>query len=407
MKQKLINWMFILKIFFTICIECFKFILFFGNYEFIDNLLKKLVNCNLLFVKIYQSISTNSLVLNEKYINILRKYTDNVPYETKNRDIKIIKNAGFDINETKLINSGTIAAVYKSTYKNVPVVIKIKKDNIFLKEEIKKMEFICYLLSYIPFFNCLNINKIILTNKDIILNQLDFNKEIQNAITMKKIHSRINYVKIPYVYEEFTKKNNDLIVMEYLNGKTIYDIDKNDKEKYSELFAQFGIKSLLYDGIYHADMHPGNIIFMKQNENLILGVIDFGIINHLSKNEQNEFFNFFRFINNKFNLASHIFEKLSYCTIKNKEIIESDKEKLLYQLQEIVDVFKNKMTIHEIYNISKLLKNYHYKLQDYFYKLLLGLISSESTINYLTNDKNNLVLLNKTFEKMLGNIKIE
>ena len=62
--------------------------------------------------------------------------------------------------------------------------------------------------------------------------------------------------------------------------------------------SRFNIKSVFYDSLYHADLHSGNIIFMKEkdhqgiNDILKIGVIDYGIIGKLTREEQNIFFTF-------------------------------------------------------------------------------------------------------------------
>ena len=392
---------FLINVFKTFSLQSLYYIFNLGNYNFLDNLAYELTRCNILFVKLYQSLAGNTEVFNDKWISVFKKYINNVPYTTQNNDYKIIKQLGFETHDTKLINSGTIAVVYKTIYKNKDVIVKIKRNNLFLQEEIEKLELICNIISKFPYIKHLNLNNIINFNKESILNQLDFSKEVSNMKTMYKIHSRINYVKIPFVYEEFSNINKDVIVMEYLHGKTIYDIDANDKKEYANLFAQFGIKSLLFDGIYHADAHPGNIIFMKNNDQLVLGIIDFGLVNHLTKEEQNQYYLFYKHLDNKFELAKHIFNNL--CETK-KSITNENLEKLLYELREIVNIFNKKMTINEIYKINKILARYNSKLKDFFYKLLLGLSTCEGTMIYLTNTQENLKLLHEVYKKMTKNL---
>lgn len=99
--------------------------------------------------------------------------------------------------------------------------------------------------------------------------------------------------------------------MERIVGKTIYEVEHEDKDIYAKLLAQFNFKSVYYDAVYHGDIHPGNIFFIKElksesdcnsddddddcddddsNEekksmyNYRIGLIDFGIIGVLKKN---------------------------------------------------------------------------------------------------------------------------
>jgi len=78
--------------------------------------------------------------------------------------------------------------------------------------------------------------------------------------------------------------------MERLIGNNIQDISINTRlyEQYILLLFKLTIKSLLYDGCYHGDLHTGNILFLTEEEPKI-GLIDFGIIGKISRKSQNNF----------------------------------------------------------------------------------------------------------------------
>ena len=51
--------------------------------------------------------------------------------------------------------------------------------------------------------------------------------------------------------------------MDYIKGDRLVDILPEDKEIYCEILAKFSIKCIFFDGVYHGDMHQGNLIFLK------------------------------------------------------------------------------------------------------------------------------------------------
>jgi predicted unusual protein kinase regulating ubiquinone biosynthesis (AarF/ABC1/UbiB family) len=55
-----------------------------------------------------------------------------------------------------------------------------------------------------------------------ILEQTNFLTELDNMATVKNNCVNLKYVKIPYALEEVTKKYNNVIVMEYIDGLTLY-----------------------------------------------------------------------------------------------------------------------------------------------------------------------------------------
>ena len=76
-------------------------------------------------------------------------------------------------------------------------------------------------------------------------------------------NKNIGYAVIPHVYEEFTKQNNDIIVMECLEGMKLQDISDEDKDEFSYLLAKFGAKCILYDRLYHAGFTSRQYLISK------------------------------------------------------------------------------------------------------------------------------------------------
>ena len=88
-----------------------------------------------------------------------------------------------------------------------------------------------------------------------MMEQLDFNHEVENIKDMYEKNKYIDYVVVPKVYEEYTELNNDMIVMDYIDGIKLSDVMDKDKDVYSYLLAKFGIKCVLFDRLYHGDLH--------------------------------------------------------------------------------------------------------------------------------------------------------
>jgi predicted unusual protein kinase regulating ubiquinone biosynthesis (AarF/ABC1/UbiB family) len=116
----------------------------------------------------------------------------------------------------------------------------------------------------------------------------------------------INYIKIPNVKKEFMKYSNDIIVMEYIQGITVSNVLEEDKTEFSKLLIKFTYINLLIYGAMHADLHAGNVLFIK-NENVDqsaslktrrtpkyqLGVIDFGILIRIGEEFKNQMYDLF------------------------------------------------------------------------------------------------------------------
>ena len=278
--------------------ETIKYYLFRTN--IIKNVAYKLAKVNILCVKIFQAISLNI----DKSINDeLIKYTDQVPYSIE-EDIDfenlmdLVSQEGLYIDINKPYASGMISIVYKALVQqpkeNSPKykIIKVKRKNIERKldESIKNMMFLIKVISFFhSFLSSFNFN---IENIDLIKEQLDFNKEIQNMIEMKEIYKNNTYIKIPEVY---TQQYPDMILMEYIEGTSVSNIDSLDYEIYAKQLFTFIFSSLLIKGTIHGDLHCGNILFIKEdnreNEETIykLGIIDFGLVYKLDEQFKNKF----------------------------------------------------------------------------------------------------------------------
>ena len=301
---------------FQICsifmVETIKYNLFGTN--IVKNLTYKLAKVNILCVKIFQAISLN---INKSINDELIKYTDHVPYSFyKDIDfdtlIDITSQEGLYIDIDKPIASGMISIVYKALLQkpeeNEPQykIIKIKRKNIEQKldESIKNMEFLIKaftgFISFLSYFNPnlqindFNIGVELHKNIDLIKEQLDFNKEVDNMKDMKELYKNNDYIKIPEVFENITKQYPNIILMEYIDGITVSNVEESDYEIYAKQVFTFSFSSLLIKGTIHGDLHPGNILFIKEkreNDRPIykLGIIDFGLVYKLDEQFKNKF----------------------------------------------------------------------------------------------------------------------
>jgi predicted unusual protein kinase regulating ubiquinone biosynthesis (AarF/ABC1/UbiB family) len=84
--------------------------------------------------------------------------------------------------------------------------------------------------------------------------------------------------------------------MEYIDGMKITEIDPEDYDQFGKVLAAFNANAAFCSSIYHGDLHPGNILFIKEQRmrpeddscNTIykIGILDFGIIGRLSREDQ-------------------------------------------------------------------------------------------------------------------------
>jgi len=330
--------LFLIKVFYVISLEFAMYCIYRDYYNFINRITHNLARINILYVKVFQAIVSNNHFIDEKTNNEIIKFTDNAPWDysdTRFAELTNIRNDfHIDLDNgmyEKPINSGMISLVFKGKYKKEgqegykKIVIKMKRNNIEakLKEAIENLYFFVNIFNLIPQFKKYQISEIIKKNISIIKDQTNFAKEIQNMIRIKDNCKNLKYVVIPEVYQEVTDKYPNFIVMEFIEGMKINEIEENDYIAFLKQIIKFGIVTTLIQGFTHGDLHAGNIFFIKDEESsnkkysYKIGLIDFGIMYELNSSFKNMLFDI---INNLFTVSP----KETAIKLMNSKLIEPE-----------------------------------------------------------------------------------
>lgn len=289
------NVFFLIQIGFIVFLECMYY-LYYGNFDyFVDGLTSNLISVNILYVKMFQAIAFNngfiSDALNEKMV----KYTDSVPWNESEIDLNTLLQIQDEFNvviDTTLthgcivpVNSGMISLVFHAhSSNNRHLIVKIKRKNIerTINESIERLVFFIYFLSFIPIVKRYRISEIIERNLNLIRQQLNFNDEVTNMCRMKENCVNLGYIKIPEVERNITLRYPNVIVMERLYGAKIGDVEEKDQIEFAKHVVRFGAVTTIIHGFTHGDLHPGNILFIKDPMDAIythkIGIVDFGIV---------------------------------------------------------------------------------------------------------------------------------
>lgn len=391
----------IIKLIINIIFEIFCYIFKYKNYDdFIISLVRRIAEYNIIFIKIFQWIWINNNKQYNHYItpkieNELCSYTNNTPFDDDDFDYKSLLNVFliaeknsdvFKLDSLEPINSGTISLVFKGKLNNKDIVIKILRKNIKDKIEnginfLIKLENIIY---YIPFVNYYVSTKIFEKNKSYIYNQINFINESENLSLFYKKFKNNKIIKIPMPYNHYTMSNNNVILMDYINGKYLNELNVNELDNFFMPFCKFIVSCIFYKKYIHCDLHQGNILFFTEmiNDKIIykVGILDFGMVTKLNINEidfmymlfngvfNNKFKEFIDFIKNSTNLPNifDYYDKVNDC-METLEKLFNDK-KLFYEIN------KTNVFIDNIYTFLNILKKYNCKLSSRYNFFVLSLI---------------------------------
>jgi predicted unusual protein kinase regulating ubiquinone biosynthesis (AarF/ABC1/UbiB family) len=363
--------------------------------ELIKKISKKLEQENIVYLKIFQALSLDKDLLTNDEQEFLLKYTDNVPYKTNEIDYDLLHKleAEFSITlKSKIpINCGIVGLVFEGIdLSNNKVIIKMLKKDIYERftNVFDELLYISYMSQYIPYINSLKITKLLIDNEQILLNQMNFMKELEAIeIFSEKYKNNKEYV-FPKVYRHITEKYNKLLVMENISGlkyKDIENMSETIKEEFAYVLNKFGILGILYHSVIHCDLHSGNVFFYINNETTStnnevikykLGIIDFGICAFPNKKNQNAYY---VFLNSIFcNQDYSNIEKLLYTIIQEKDALNNlnatTKQEFINETIKCFQVnIKDDISTQLLIDASKLFNKYNFNFTEEFNKVILSL----------------------------------
>ena len=390
----------------------------------IIDLSKRLATKNMMYVKIFQAFATNRNIVSPELNQFFSEYTDNVSYTSDEYDINELKEIEAQsveceprlplriVNNYTPIKSGLMSLIFKAYIgpgDDTPVVIKYLRKNISrnFNSSMNNLVMFAKITSYFPYLRTLNIENLVLQNIVSLKDQVCFRKELANITTYYNRWKNYEFVKIPKPYHDYTEKiNPDIVVMEYIDGMKITEIDPEDYDPFGRVLAAFNANAAFCSSIYHGDLHPGNILFIKDRRDSTkngdgdpafiykIGILDFGIIGRLSYEDQEILFKALKYIyQRKFN---HIIEliisqdlseiananntttsRVSIPT-KNTERYNNLREELKRVLVAYTTPEIKFFGVSEIYEINYILNNYGMMFKRSLYRLFITVAIMDS-----------------------------
>ena len=112
--------------------------------------------------------------------------------------------------------------------------------------------------------------------------ELDFMQEAEHAERFAKNFEGDARVRFPKVYRKASGKR--VLTLEFLDGRRLTDaIAAGVDGKYiATTSVGVVIKMIFEDGFFHADPHPGNILVLGPPESPTIGLLDLGLVGHLT-----------------------------------------------------------------------------------------------------------------------------
>lgn len=254
------------------------------------------------FVKVGQVMSTRPDVLPEEITRPLTRLQDSVaPFDVNLIPGIIEQQTGMGVDDlfsefdTHPISAASVAHVHKATLHDGRVVaVKIRRPGLLRKVRYDLLVlkiFADFLNLFIPGLHLVSLPEMIDEFGAQIYKQLDFRKEAANNRRFAENFSADEGVRVPALIDELC--TDALLVMEFIEGLLQvgnHEMSTEQRRRAAVVAAHTFFQMIYGDGFIHADMHPGNVFFLKDGTFVLL---DLGLVAELAESDFRDNSDFF------------------------------------------------------------------------------------------------------------------
>ena len=239
------------------------------------------------FAKLGQMLSTRPDLLPPEFVEELSTLQDQVPPLTEDQVVRVMEQElgvpwedVFESIGARPMAAGTIAQVHRATMADGQrVVIKVQRPNarqdIMRDLGLLKM-FAEKTAERQAFRSVVDMGAIFEHLSGSLQRELDFRQEANNIEKMRQVLAPYSRLDVPKVFSEYSTER--LLVLEEIQGGPIRDapLGQARKEAARQLLESY-YRQILTDGFFHADPHPGNLMWWNDK----IYFLDFGMVGEI------------------------------------------------------------------------------------------------------------------------------
>lgn len=238
------------------------------------------------FIKAGQLLSTRPDLVSPAYIKELQQLQDNVPPEPFLVAKKTVEAAiqqpieeVFSSFDQHPFASASIGQTYHAQLTDgTKVVVKVQHHNVpeLVRTDLSLFDKALRILKIVPTGkSAINIDRAYQELRKSLLNEIDTKLEASNGAEFYRLNNGDGIIRVPKVYPQYSGQG--VLVNQAMNGKSIkhylaQPLSEDEQQRQAqqkerhylakELVRNF-IKQVFDDHYFHADPHPGNILFYR------------------------------------------------------------------------------------------------------------------------------------------------
>ena len=247
------------------------------------------------YVKLGQVLSTRPDVLPREYCDALQSLQDDVtPLPREVIETVLSKQLGAQWRsrvrsfDDAPLATASIAQVHAAVLDDGrEVVFKVQRPSIraILEADLSILRLLTARIVFeFPEIKSLGLLSLVEEFERTVLSELDFDNERRNMDRFRECFS-YDWVVIPEVEQELSTRA--VLCMQRLHGVRIRDARAAgyDMSAVGDRFLTVAYDMLFTHGLFHGDLHPGNVLVLPGER---LGLLDFGMVGRLSTEMRND-----------------------------------------------------------------------------------------------------------------------
>lgn len=241
------------------------------------------------FVKIAQVFAGRADLIPEPYLAAITSLTDRVPPIPLHAVERVVREAYgvppselFEEWDTVPVASASLGQVHRARWRGHDVAVKVLRpgvEHMVRRDIVAATRIVHWAGRLFPNPHVRGLRAILGEFARRIGDEMDFRTEAAYAEDVRANFANDPRVAVPKVYAELTRRT--VLVLEFMEGCSIdalaplVESGRFTARQIAESVMEMYVKMMLVDGLFHADPHPGNLLW-RDDGTLVL--LDFGLV---------------------------------------------------------------------------------------------------------------------------------